>query len=136
MEFPARLRGGRQLLGGLANLEWYLTEVNGEPFEGVSLRLFNPASEEWTIYWMDDRGAALVEQVVGSFIERDGERVFVGYGTETYLGDEVRMRFVWAGIGSDTSRWEQAYWDEEHGDWETNWVMEFTRTGGEPFTKR
>lgn len=85
---------------------------------------------------MDDRGAALVEQVVGSFIERDGERVFVGYGTETYLGDEVRMRFVWAGIGSDTSRWEQAYWDEEHGDWETNWVMEFTRTGGEPFTKR
>ena len=71
-EFPATLEGSTQLLGGLALMERYVAELGGEPFEGVGLRLFNPATGEWTIYWMDTRGARLVEQVIGVFADRDG----------------------------------------------------------------
>ena len=126
-EFPARLAGSTQLLDGLALMERYVAELDGEPFEGVSLRLFDPATGRWTIYWMDTRQARLIEQVVGAFVERDGERAFVGYGEELFAGEPVKMRFVWDGITPTGARWEQAYWDAQREAWEANWIMEFTR---------
>lgn len=126
-EFPAELVGSTQLLDGLVLIERYVAELDGEPFEGVSVRLFDPATEKWTIYWMDTRRAQLIEQVVGAFIKRDGEEVFVGYGEETFRGEPMRMRFVWRDIGPRSARWEQAYWDAAREEWETNWVMEFSR---------
>ena len=71
--------------------------------------------------------AQLVEQVVGAFVERDGETIFVGHGEEVYRDEPRRMRFVWRDIGPASARWEQAYWDPGREEWETNWVMEFSR---------
>ena len=70
IEFPARLEGGRKFLNGLALMDQYKAEFNGEYFEGVSLRLFKPATEKWTIYWMDTSHPEMTEQVVGAF--KDG----------------------------------------------------------------
>jgi hypothetical protein len=57
-------------------------------------------------------------------------------GTGTFLADEtidgkpVRVRFLWSRITSTTCRWEQAFSADGGLTWETNWVMDFTRTRG------
>lgn len=127
VEFPARLGGHTKLLGGLANLDRFRAELDGAPFEGVSLRVFDPARGLWTIYWMDTLAPRLTEQVVGRF--RDGVGEF--RGEERFAGRTVPLRFLWTEIGPDHARWEQAYFDRERGDWETNWIMEFTRTAAD-----
>ena len=124
-EFPATLEGHSKLLGGLANIDRFKAELDGEPFEGVSLRVFDPETGLWTIHWMDTLGPRLTEQVVGGF--RDGVGEF--RGEERFQGRTVPLRFLWSGITRDRARWEQACFDSEREAWETNWTMDFTRTG-------
>ena len=126
IEFPATLEGSRALLHGFVIIEQYIAEFDGEPFEGVSIRMYNPETEQWTIYWMDTNRHEMVKQVVGAFKDETGE--FCGYGEELYMGKPVKMRFIWKDITATSARWEQAYFDEARGAWETNWIMEFTRS--------
>lgn len=125
IEFPARLEGHRKLLGGLANLDRFVAELDGVPFEGVSLRVFDPSAGLWTIHWMDTLSPRLTEQVVGGF--RDGVGEF--HGEELFQGRAVQLRFRWDEVTPESARWQQAWFDFERGEWETNWVMEFTRIG-------
>ena len=112
----------RKTLDGLANIDEYKTEVNGKHFEAVTIRLFNPSTELWSIYWMDSFTAELTLQVTGGF--RDGKGEF--YGEEMFRGKKVKLKFLWTSITETNAKWEQAYYDEEKDEWETNWVMEFT----------
>lgn len=122
-EFPATLEF-RKILNGLANIDQFKAQFNGAPFEGVSLRVFNPATSQWTIYWMDTSKPALAEQVVGAF--RDGRGEF--FGEEEFNGRKVKLRFLWSETTTTKPRWEQAYFDEAKQEWETNWVMEFSKS--------
>lgn len=122
-EFPATLEF-RKILNGLANIDQYRAAFDGEPFEGASLRVFNPATELWTIYWMDTHKPVLAEQVVGTF--QDGRGEF--FGEEEFNGHNVKLRFLWSETTTPRPRWEQAYFDEAKQEWETNWVMEFSQS--------
>ncbi|WP_205701607.1 hypothetical protein [Hymenobacter rigui] len=42
-----------KVLNGLCNVDNYLATFAGQPFEGLSLRLFNPHTRLWSIYWAD-----------------------------------------------------------------------------------
>lgn len=53
------------LLGGLANVDRFRTELNGDYFEGVSLRIFGPETDHWAIYWMDTHDPRPRLQVTG-----------------------------------------------------------------------
>ena len=97
--------------------------LGGEPFEGNSLHLFDPKTETWTIYWVDSRNPELREQFTGSF-ENGVAEIF---GEELYQGKTVKMGFIWSEITPSSARWEQAYLDASSGEWETNWIMEFTK---------
>ena len=121
-EFDARLLDVRRILAGLGNIDRFVGTRDGKPFEAISLRLFNPETGLWTIYWADTSSAVLTEQVVGKF--RSGEGHFEG--KETHDGKDVRLRFHWSDMTERSARWEQAYFDEAREHWETNWVMEFT----------
>lgn len=123
VEFPARLEGGIKLLNDLAIVDRFIAELDGAPFEGASLRIFHPDTKQWTIYWMDTHSLAPTPQVVGSFT--DGVGVFLG--TETFRCEVQQLRFTWSEITATSARWEQAYFDDERGEWEPNWIMEFTR---------
>ena len=50
------------------------------------------------------------------------------FGEEMFKGRMVKLRFLWSEITGNSARWEQGYYDEKTSEWETNWVMEFTRT--------
>jgi uncharacterized damage-inducible protein DinB len=49
------------------------------------------------------------------------------FGEEDFEGRKVRLRFRWQRVSDSEARWEQAYFDEERAEWETNWTMRFTR---------
>lgn len=112
-----------QLLTGLANADRLTGELDGKPFEGASVRTYDPVLREWTIYWTDIWNTDLRAQARGSF--KDGVGTF--YGKEVYRSKTYRMRFVWKDISDSFACWEQAYQHPDNAEWETNWIMEFSR---------
>ncbi len=124
IEFPAHMET-KSILNGLGLMDEMKTSYFGDQFVGLSIRIVNPASNEWTIYWADTAkpDTGLKEQVVDKF--KDGIGVF--HGTEMYQGEKVKLRFVWKRETSGTAQWEQAYYNERNKSWETNWIMVFTK---------
>jgi len=114
----------RSILGGLGNVDDFKAEWNGQRVEALTLRVFNPEAEEWSLYWVDNRTAVLQPPVVGRF--RDGRGEF--FARDAHDGTPVLVRFIWHDITEKSARWEQAYSTDEGRTWETNWTMEFTRT--------
>ncbi len=111
------------ILGGAGNVDRMTATWRGVAFEGVSLRVFNPTTDEWSIYWVDTVTHELQPPVVGKFV--NGLGLF--YGDDQHAGKPVVARFIWSDITADAARWEQAF-SEDHGKtWETNWIMTFTR---------
>lgn len=111
------------LLGGLGNIDQFHAQRDGEKIEGMTLRLFNPETGEWTLYWADNvRPGKTLPPMVGRFKGDVGEF----YGDEEVDGRPVRCRFRWY-RHEDHPRWEQAF-SVDGENWETNWVMTFTRT--------
>ncbi len=117
----------RPLRTGTGNLEYY--ETNHWPhFIGMSLRLYDPHTRRWTIYWSDNRFSAGVLQppVIGSFDR--GRGVFEGPDHFEGAPITVRYTYTWHRNDPDRVRWKQAFSRDRGKTWETNWVMDFTRT--------
>jgi hypothetical protein len=92
---------------------------------GMSVRLFDPEREEWTIYWANSRTGLLQAPVVGRFADGRGEF----YGDDTHDGTLIRARYLWTEITPTSARWEQAFSVDGEQTWETNWIVELSRTG-------
>ncbi|MEV4292849.1 hypothetical protein AB0K40_45710 [Nonomuraea bangladeshensis] len=121
-EFPGHSVATRHF-GGAASFDEVTFPTKG--WSGLTVRVYHPGTRQWSIYWASSaRGELDTRPMVGAF---DGDRGLF-YGDETVDGRTVRARFVWTRIGPDTARWEQAFAEAGTDDWETNWVMELTRT--------
>ena len=118
----------RPLSTGTGNLEYYGTN-HWPHFIGMSLRLYDPHTHQWTIYWSDNRFSAGVLQppVKGSFDR--GRGVFEGPDHFNGMPITVRYTYTWHRNDPDRVRWTQAFSRDSGKTWETNWVMDFTRTG-------
>ena len=112
------------MLDGAASVDRVFGNVDGKPFEGVSVRTYNTEADEWTIYWMDNADPKLREQVRGRF--ESGVGTF--FGTEVHQGVSYLVRFLWKDTTETTARWEQAFRNPSTGEWETNWIMDFYET--------
>ncbi|MBC8027832.1 MAG: NIPSNAP family protein [Steroidobacteraceae bacterium] len=109
----------RSQLDGLANVEEIrFPEPRGA---GMTLRTFDAARRQWSIYWVSSRDGLLTPPVVGGF---SGERGLF-YGDDRDGDRPVKVRFTWT-RGAQAARWEQAF-SYDDATWETNWVMEFAR---------
>jgi hypothetical protein len=116
----------RPILGGQGNLDEFVTDEFGPGvFHGMTLRLFDRATQRWSIWWASNRSGALEPAVIGSFV--DGVGRFEG--DDVHEGTPVRVRFVWSHIGADSARWEQAFSTDGGKSWETNWRMRMERIG-------
>jgi hypothetical protein len=116
----------RKILGGLGNFDEIRIDVPGGGYRGATLRLFNPATGDWTIHWMDSRNPKLDPPMVGRF--QHGTGLF--FGDDTFEGRPIRVRFIWSPMTPEACRWEQAFSVDGGKTWETNWIMTFTRTPG------
>ncbi|MFF2848932.1 hypothetical protein ACFVT5_21785 [Streptomyces sp. NPDC058001] len=120
-EFPATHRCWA-LFDGAANVDEM--DCPSQGFKGATLRLFDPAAKEWSLYWSSSRTGTLEPPVRGGFGD-DGRGVFEG--DDSYAGTPIRVRFLWLQVTPTSARWEQAFRTDEDGDWLTNWIMDFTR---------
>ena len=62
--------------------------------------------------------------MIGGF--KDGRGEF--YDQEFFEGKSIYVRFIWSNITGASARWEQAFSADGGRTWETNWVMELTRS--------
>ena len=120
-EFEATLLDFRHILAGYGNVDRFLAQRDGQDYEASSIRIFDPESGDWHIYWTDTLSYRVTPQVVGRF---DGDRGEF-FGEEPFQGKSTKLRFLWSDVGSTRPRWEQAYQHPSTGEWETNWTMTF-----------
>jgi hypothetical protein len=118
--FPGLSRASRHF-DGAANFDEIAFPTLGTA--GLTLRLYDPARREWSLYWASSRYGTLFPPVVGGFTDGRGEF----RGADTYDGRPVLARFLWTGISAAGAHWEQAFSTDEGGSWLTNWTMELTR---------
>jgi hypothetical protein len=115
---------GRAILGGLGNMDEFTMERASGRVLAVTLRLFNPVTGEWSIYWAASTGNGRFDvPMVGRFEGPRGEF----YSQEVFEGRHIFNRFIWTVKTPDSCRWEQAYSADGGKTWETNWIMEFAR---------
>jgi hypothetical protein len=114
----------RPILGGVGNIDEFVTDQFGPTrFVGMTLRLFDRDTQQWSIYWASNRNSGLEPPVVGAFVDGIGRFE----GDDLRDGTPVRVRFIWSDIGPDHARWEQASSADGGKTWETNWRMRMTR---------
>ncbi|MFZ5668991.1 MAG: hypothetical protein ACOY4K_05825 [Pseudomonadota bacterium] len=90
---------------------------------GVSLRLFNPDTGQWSLNFAPLGAGALTPPVFGSF--RDGRGEF--YGADTLGGRAILVRFVISDITPTSAHFEQAFSADGGKTWEVNWIADDTR---------
>ena len=90
----------------------------------MGLRIFDPETRLWAIYWADSRRTALLEPpVVGSFA--DGVGCFEC--DEIFEGRPIIVRYTWSDITENSARWAQSFSEDGGSTWETNWTVEHRR---------
>ena len=112
----------RPLLGGIGNIEEFHTSWNGG-YEGIALRLYDLATQQWRIHWSSNRSGGLDPPVSGVF--EGGVGTF--HGEDVHEGRPVRVRFLWSHASANTAHWQQAFSADDGASWETNWHMWFRR---------
>lgn len=123
IEFPGTC-SMHKILGGFANMDDGDIDHPSGRYAGVSLRTYNPEKESWSIYWLDSRyPGQIFPPVHGRFVEGIG----TFEGDDMHDGRAIRVRFLWSRITPTSARWEQAFLAGDLTDWETNWIMDFTR---------
>ncbi|HEY5805107.1 MAG TPA: hypothetical protein VIT90_15575 [Lysobacter sp.] len=105
-----------QILDGLGNIDKYTENSAGKPYEGVALRLFDPATRLWSIYWADGNSGRLDPPVVGSFENKVGHF----FARDTYKGRKIIVVFRWDVRNPQFPIWSQAFSTDEGKTWEWN----------------
>ncbi len=114
----------KKILGDFGNMDDNTLDFPDGAYCAVTLRSFNPATKQWSIWWLDGRNPGSLDvPVVGHF--ENGEGVF--YCDDVLNGKPVRVRFMWTLPAPDQPRWAQAFSPDAGQTWETNWLMDFIR---------
>jgi hypothetical protein len=122
-EFPGTC-SLRPLLNGQANIDDNVLELPSGTYRAASIRAYDPATDRWSIWWLDSRHPHdLGTPVAGAF--RNGTGTF--FADDVLDGRAIRVRFLWTDITAASARWQQAFSSDGGATWETNWIMEFQR---------
>lgn len=112
-----------KVLNGNGNIDNYLAVFDGVPFEGMSVRLFNPKTRLWSIYWADSNEGILQPAVVGSFENNIGHF----FTKDVFEGKKILVVFRWDVSDIYNPIWSQAFSDDNGKTWEWNWFMYFSK---------
>ena len=113
----------RKVWDGRANLVELDVKGPAGRIEGLSLRLYNPQSRQWSLNFANSASGTLTIPSIGSFKNGRGEF----YAQETLNGRAIFVRFVISDITPNSVRFEQAFSDDGGKTWEANWIAVDTR---------
>jgi len=108
----------RKIMDGRANIvELDVTGPSGH-IAGISLRLYNTETRQWSLNYASFRNGVLTAPTIGAFTDGRGEF----FGADTLDGKPVFVRFVITCPASDTCHFEQAFSGDGGKTWEVNWI--------------
>jgi hypothetical protein len=113
----------RKVWNGRANLVELTADGPAGHFEGLSLRLYNPKSRQWSLNFANLNGGVMTQPTIGEFKNGRGEF----YSQETLNGRAIFVRFVISDITPNSCRFEQAFSVDGGKTWEVNWIATDTR---------
>jgi hypothetical protein len=125
VEFESWTEAG-PILSGAGNIDTFKAPdfPGRHGFEGFSLRLFEPETGLWRIWWASTVGNGQLDApVIGRF--EDGVGVFEC--DDAIDGIALRVRFTWKDITPVSATWEQAFSFDDGATWDINWVTRSTR---------
>jgi|CZLA01.1.fsa_nt_gi hypothetical protein len=115
----------KKVWDGRANMDEYEADSASAHIEGLTVRLYNPKSHQWSLYWANQANGTMETPTIGEF--KNGRGDF--YDQEFFQGRSIYVRYSWLDIKPNLCRWEQAFSADGGKTWETNWVIEMTRVG-------
>jgi hypothetical protein len=118
----------RKIWDGRSQIEEFETDGSAGRIEGLTLRLYNPQSHQWSLYWANAKDGTVVAPQIGEFRNGDGEF----YGTDTFNGKSILIRFIWSNTATNTPHFEQSFSVDGGKTWEVNWVTDQTRVSEDP----
>ena len=113
----------RKVWGGAANLVELDVQGPAGRIEGLSLRLYNPESRQWSLNFASRRGGTMTPPTIGEFQNGRGEF----YSREDLDGRAIFVRFVISDITPNSCHFEQAFSADGGKTWEVNWIATDTR---------
>jgi hypothetical protein len=113
----------RKVWDGRANLVELRAHCPSGDLEGLSLRLYNPQSHQWTLHFANRNDGVLGPPTIGEF--KDGRGEF--FDQESFKGHAILVRFVISQLRPDSWSFEQAFSEDAGKTWEVNWMATDTR---------
>ena len=114
---------GTSIVHGFSNnrsnlVDLAVANTSGGRIEGVSLRLYNPQTQQWSLNFASIRAGILTPPVYGGFANGRGEF----YGQDTVDGRTVLVRFVISDITANSAHFEQSFSADGGRTWIANWI--------------
>jgi len=105
-------------------------EVDGPTghIEGLTLRMYNPQSHQWRLYWANSKNGIMDPPQIGEFKNGRGEF----FAQDTINGKSILIRFLWTDMTTNSPHFEQSFSDDGGKTWEVNWITDQTRLKDEP----
>ncbi len=116
----------RKLWQGRSQVEEFETDGAAGHIEGMTLRLYNPQTHEWRLYWANSQKGIMDVPQIGRFVNGRGEF----YAQDTIDGKTLWVRFIWSQTDSKSPHFEQSYSEDGGKTWEVNWITDQTRVAG------
>jgi hypothetical protein len=120
----------RKVWGGRADLEEFETDSPvGGHIEGLTLRLYDPKTHQWNLYWATSKSGTIGPPTIGEF--KDGRGEFYDTEPSGPNGRAILVRFIWSKTDTDSPHFEQSFSDDGGKTWEVNWITDQTRVNDE-----
>jgi hypothetical protein len=120
----------RKVWDGRANLEEFETNSPaGGHIEGLTLRLYDPQTHQWSLYWATSKSGTLGPPTIGEF--KDGRGEFYDTEPSGPNGKSILVRFIWSKTDTNSPHFEQSFSEDGGKTWEVNWITDQTRVDDE-----
>lgn len=115
----------RPFWGGSGDLEDGDLRCPGSHVVGMTLRLYDASTRQWSLWWGTEKRGLVPPPQVGHF---DSSGVGDFFARDKHDGKPIVIRFRWRLLRADHPYFEQAFSPDNGRTWETNWTTVYTRT--------
>lgn len=114
----------QKVWNGRAQIEQFDVASPTGKIEGLTLRLYNPQSRQWSLYWANAKNGTLGGPPnVGEF--KNGRGEFFCY--DTFNDRMIFIRYAWSDMTPNSAHFEQSFSQDGGKTWEVNWITDQTR---------
>ena len=107
-----------KILEGAGNEDVGRRIVNGKPYEGRTIRVFDRETRLWRLYWIDNNSGKFDPPQIGSFENNVG----LFFAKDMWEGHPVIVVYKWDKTNPERPRWSQAFSPDNGKTWEWNFT--------------